>query len=95
MICSFAIALSAVLGAHEHPAWEDFGLIEWLAIGAASLFVVWTIWLAVKYTIMPGEDAQDHYKRLILEGPESWKPESWERESPELGSGDDEHRGEE
>ncbi len=84
-MCSLAISLSTLLGAHDHPAWEDFGLIEWLAVGAASLFVVWTIWLAVSYTIKPGEDAPDHHKRLIFDGHESWK----------LDSGDDEHRGEE
>ncbi len=62
------------LGAHEHPAWEDFGAVEWAAVGAASIFVIWTIWLAVKYTISPREDAPDHYKRLIFDRPDAGAP---------------------
>ena len=65
------LALQTLLGAHDHATWEAFGLVEWLVVGVASAFVAWTIWLAVKYTLKPGEDAPDHHKRLIFRGPDA------------------------
>lgn len=53
--------------AHDHPAWEDFGFVEWTIAGAAALFTAWAIWRAVVYTLRPGEADPDHIKRMIFE----------------------------
>lgn len=55
--------------AHDHPAWQDFGLLEWVLAGLAGLFTAWSIWRAVVYTLRPGEEEPDHLKRMIFEDP--------------------------
>ncbi len=55
--------------AHAHPVWEDFGVLEWAITVLAALFVMWSIWKAVRYTLHPGEEEPDHYKRLIFGPP--------------------------
>ena len=63
---------------HDHPAWEDFGAVEWtLAIGA-GLFTAWAIWRAVVYTFRPGETEPDHIKRMIFEPSDETPPGSAE-----------------
>ena len=52
--------------AHVHPVWEDFGVLEWTITALAALFVMWSIWKAVRYTMNPGEEEPDHYKRIIF-----------------------------
>lgn len=59
----------AVTLAHVHPAWEDFGPLEWTLTGLAALFVAWSIWKAVAYTMYPGEEEPEHPKRIIFGGP--------------------------
>lgn len=63
------MALLTNLLAHVHPAWEDFGVFEWVVTGAAALFVAWSIWKAVSYTLHPGEEEPDHPKRIIFGEP--------------------------
>jgi hypothetical protein len=53
--------------AHAH--FESLGTFEWMLVGIAALIGGWTIWLAVKYTLRPGEDEPDHVKRSILDDP--------------------------
>jgi hypothetical protein len=55
--------------AHDHPAWQDFGALEWILAGSAGLFTAWAIWRAVVYTLRPGEEEPDHLKRMIFEDP--------------------------
>ena len=60
-----------LLAAHAHPVWEDFGVLEWTVTALAALLVMWSIWKAVQYTMNPGEDEPDHYKRIIFDPPGS------------------------
>lgn len=48
--------------AGPHAVWE------WALVVCAVLILVWVLYLGVKYTFWPGEDAPDHIKRKILEG---------------------------
>lgn len=64
-------ALLPTLLAHVHPVWEDFGVLEWTVTALAALLVIWSIWKAVQYTLRPGEEEPDHYKRLIFDPPGS------------------------
>lgn len=69
-------SLVSLLGAHSHPAWEDFGILEWSLAVLAALFVVWSIWRAVHYSVHPGEEGADHVKRIIFDGPPAEAPVS-------------------
>ncbi|MDF1701718.1 MAG: hypothetical protein P1V36_11235 [Planctomycetota bacterium] len=60
--------------AHKHPTWADFGPVEWVAIVVSGLVALWTIWMAVMYTVRPGEESEDHIKRSILDA-ESTEPD--------------------
>jgi hypothetical protein len=63
-------AASAVLTAPVgHAHFENLGAFEWVLVGLATLIGAWTVWLSVKYTLRPGEEAPDHVKRLILDPP--------------------------
>ena len=52
-----------------HAHFENLGPFEWGLVILAALIGAWTIWLAVKYTLRPGEDEPEHVKRSILDGP--------------------------
>lgn len=43
---------------------------EYVLVGLAIVAMVWTLYLAVRYTVRPGEDRPDHIKRAILEDDE-------------------------
>ena len=55
------------LAAHEHFDFAQFSLLEWALFVLESAITVWVLWLAVKVTLRPGEDAPDHVKRSILD----------------------------
>lgn len=57
----------SVLLAHVH--FERLSAFEWALTAAAGLAAAWTIWLAVRYTLTPGESEPDHIKRMILDDP--------------------------
>ena len=61
------MTLPGLLAAHDHPAWEDFGTLEWILVAVCSLFMIWVIWKAVQYTMSPGEESPDHVKRVIFQ----------------------------
>ena len=61
-----AVAL-AVLQAHTSHVASRPALYEYLLVGVAAVAAAWTIYLAVRYTLRPGEDNPDHIKRRILE----------------------------
>lgn len=52
---------------HEH--FQGFGVLEWTLTLTAALASAWCIWLAVRYTLRPGESDPGHIKRLILDEP--------------------------
>lgn len=52
---------------HEH--FQGLSVLEWALTLAAALAAAWCIWLAVRYTLRPGETEPDHIKRLILDEP--------------------------
>lgn len=45
------------------------GTASWIALVASALFVAWTIFRSVKYTVRPGEEEPTHIKRLVLHEP--------------------------
>jgi len=49
----------------HHAAYAP-SILEWIAVAAAAVVLVWTLWLAVRYTVRPGETDADHIKRRIL-----------------------------
>lgn len=66
---AWAVAL-AWLQAHTSHAATRPDLYEYLLVGVAAVAAAWTIYLAVRYTVRPGEDNPDHIKRRILEDAE-------------------------
>lgn len=40
---------------------------EWVVWGAVALACAWVLWKSVVWTFRPGEEADDHVKRSILE----------------------------
>jgi hypothetical protein len=53
------------LAAHEH--FRDMGAVEWITAVLAAATSLWSIWLAVRYTLKPGETERDHVKYSILD----------------------------
>jgi hypothetical protein len=45
-----------------HPA-----LYEYILVGVSVVVLVWVFYLAVRVTVRPGEEQEDHIKRRILE----------------------------
>lgn len=64
-----AAALAALLwqGHAGHAPARQPALYEYVLVGIATVAMVWTVYLAVRYTLHPGEEERDHIKRLILE----------------------------
>lgn len=54
------------LAAHEHFDFARFSVLEWVLFVLECAITVWVLWLAVKTTMRPGEEAPDHVKRSIL-----------------------------
>ena len=50
-----------------HLMFGGEGAAFWILIGLAGAVTAWTIWLAVRYALVPGETESDHIKRLILD----------------------------
>ena len=46
---------------------STWGGLEWAGYGSMILVCVWVLWIAVRTTVRPNEDAPDHVKRLILD----------------------------
>lgn len=64
-------AMLAFLQAHTgHGSGARPELFEYVLVGIAIVAAVWTIYLAVRYTVRPGESNPDHIKRRILEDEE-------------------------
>jgi hypothetical protein len=59
-----APAAALLLGAHEH--FRDMGAVEWITAVLAAAASLGSIWLAVRYTLEPGETDRDHVKYSIL-----------------------------
>lgn len=57
--------MTSLLAAHEH--FRDMGAVEWITAVVAVVLSAWSIWLAVRYTLKPGETEPDHVKRSILD----------------------------
>lgn len=58
----------ALLQAHTgHAAAARPAFYEYLLVAIAVVAMVWTLYLAVRMTVRPGEDKPDHIKRRILE----------------------------
>ena len=41
-------------------------LLDWLLVGAAAIILVRSLWLALRYTMRPGETDPGHIKHRIL-----------------------------
>jgi hypothetical protein len=54
------------LAAHDHFDFARFSIVEWALFVLECAITVWVLWLAVKTTLRPGEDAPDHVKNSIL-----------------------------
>lgn len=55
------------LAAHEHAPFSSWGWLEWAIFAACALVTAWVLWLAVRWTLRPGEEDPDHVKRSILD----------------------------
>jgi hypothetical protein len=56
-----------VLAAHDHFDFARFTVVEWALFVLEAAITVWVLWLGVKTTLRPQEDAPDHVKRSILD----------------------------
>jgi len=73
MMTALAAILAFVQAHTGHGAPEASGrpeLYEYALVGIAIVAAAWTIYLAVRYTLRPGENSPDHIKRRILEDEE-------------------------
>ncbi|HKZ53581.1 MAG TPA: hypothetical protein VJ085_09930 [Candidatus Acidoferrales bacterium] len=64
------LLLSALLfwqGHSGHSAAARPAFYEYLLVAVAVVVLVWVLYLAVRMTVRPGEEREDHIKRLILE----------------------------
>ena len=59
--------LASLVLAHGHFAFGQFSILEWALFVLECAITVWVLWLAVRTTLRPGEDAADHVKRSILD----------------------------
>jgi hypothetical protein len=51
----------------EHAASASHAsALEWVLVLAAAIVLVWSLGLALRYTVRPGELDADHIKRRIL-----------------------------
>ena len=55
-----------ILASHGHSLWTEWGALEWSIVAVGGAISLWVIWLAVRHTFRPGEEADDHVKRSIL-----------------------------
>jgi len=52
---------------HSHFDFKSWNAGEWFLFGTSALVTIWVLWLAVRATVSPGEEAPDHVKRSILD----------------------------
>jgi hypothetical protein len=50
----------------HHAAASHVSLLEWVLVFAAAVVLLWTLGLALRYTVRPGETDPGHIKRRIL-----------------------------
>jgi len=53
--------------AHLHDLFAGWGLGLWALFVAEVVVTVWVLWLCVRWTLAPREDAPDHVKRSIFD----------------------------
>jgi len=58
-------------GHSGHSAAAGPAFYEYLLVAVAVVVLVWVLYLAVRMTVRPGEEQEDHIKRLILKEGES------------------------
>ncbi len=58
---------AAPLASHGHGLWTEWGALEWAIVAVGGVISLWVIWLAVRHTFRPGEEAAEHVKRSILD----------------------------
>ena len=56
----------SLLADHAHGPLRGLAPWEWALFGAEALVFVWVLWLAIKWTLKPGEEDPGHVKRSIL-----------------------------
>jgi hypothetical protein len=50
----------------DHAAGASHSTFEWVLVFAAAVVLVWTLGLAIRYTVRPEETDPGHIKRRIL-----------------------------
>ena len=63
----FAVAVLQAHGSHGGGSGTRPAPYEYVLVGLAIVGMLWTLYLAVRYTLRPGEDRPDHIKRSILD----------------------------
>ncbi len=71
MMTAATIMLAFLQGHAGHGAGARPTLFEYVLVGIAIVAAAWTIYLAVRYTVRPGESNPDHIKRRILDDEDS------------------------
>ena len=56
----------ATVGMHHGAVETEHGLVEWIVVAAAAIILLWTLGLALRYTLRPGESDATHIKHRIL-----------------------------
>jgi hypothetical protein len=51
----------------DHAAVSHASPVEWLLVVAAAIVLVWSLALAIRYTVQPRETEAGHIKRRILD----------------------------
>ncbi|MGH9862179.1 MAG: hypothetical protein ACRD35_02015 [Candidatus Acidiferrales bacterium] len=69
-LAGFAVAVLQAHNSHGGGSGTRPAAYEYVLVGLAIVGMVWTLYLAVRYTVRPGEDRPDHIKRAILEDDE-------------------------
>lgn len=62
------------LAEHAHTSPSTWGPVDWAILVAGALITAWVIWLAVRWTLKPGEEEPDHVKRSILDDERPLRP---------------------
>ena len=59
--------MTPLLADHAHGPLRGLAAWEWALFGAEALVFAWVLWLAIKWTLKPGEEDPGHVKRSILD----------------------------
>jgi len=61
---------------HHGAVETEHGLVEWIVVVAAAIILLWTLGLALRYTVRPGESDASHIKhRILVDETDSMSPE--------------------